>query len=145
MGGTLWQDCMAQYPGSLKHDYFPTQGFARDHLAHDVEVARGARLADALGAGERAINSMHHQGVMELASGLRVTAVAPDGLVEAIETAPGDGWVVAVQWHPEALIDQDARTAALFHSFTAASDAWRNRVAPAASSRSPRSAARRRA
>jgi len=132
MGGTLWQDCMALYPGSIKHDYFPTQGFERNHIAHHVEVARGSRLAGAFGASAVAVNSMHHQGVMQLGSGLRVTALAPDGLVEAIEAPSGEGWLVAVQWHPEALVDDDARTARLFHAFTAACDAWRRRGPAAA-------------
>jgi putative glutamine amidotransferase len=140
MGGTLWQDCTAFYPGSIKHDYFPTQGFARDHIAHDVDVTRGSRLSAALGGGAVAVNSMHHQGVMRLGGGLHVTAHAPDGLIEAIETPAHDGWMVAVQWHPEALVDDDARTAALFHAFIAASVAWRAAV-PAPLSR-PRPDAR---
>ena len=40
-GGTLYQDIQAELPGAIKHDYFPTQGFQRDFLAHDIAVARG--------------------------------------------------------------------------------------------------------
>jgi putative glutamine amidotransferase len=102
MGGTLVQDIAAECQDAGKHDYFPTQGYARDHLAHDVAVTPGSRIHAALGQERVPVNSMHHQAVDELAPGLRVTAVAPDGLVEAVETMNG-GYAVAVQWHPEAM------------------------------------------
>jgi putative glutamine amidotransferase len=47
LGGTLYQDLDAEYPNAIKHDYFPTYGFPRDHLAHDVLVAAGSRLRHA--------------------------------------------------------------------------------------------------
>lgn len=78
-------------------------------VTHDVEVRAGTRLAGILGAGEHRIRSGHHQAVDELGAGLVVSAVAPDGVVEAVEL-PGDAWVVAVQWHPE---DPHAEPAAL--------------------------------
>jgi|SRR5690606_2819763 len=98
-GGSLWQDLEAERPESIKHDYFPTAGFARDHLAHPVEVAPDTRLAEALGRASSPVNSMHHQGIRELGFGLEPTAWAPDGLIEAAEL--GDRWAVGVQWHPE--------------------------------------------
>ena len=117
-GGTLYQDLAEELPGAIKHDYFPFRGqsFARDYLAHDVEVAGGTRLASLLGAGPVRVNSMHHQGVKELGQGLVSTAVSPDGLVEALE-GERDSYLVAVQWHPEALTDNDERTRRLFADF----------------------------
>ena len=44
---------------------------------------------------------MHGQGVKRLASGLRVEAVAPDGLVEAFSVADARGFNLCLQWHPE--------------------------------------------
>lgn len=127
-GGTLLQDCDQQLPGSIKHDYFPHAGFARDHLAHEIEVAAESRLRAVLGAERVPVNSMHHQGICRLGEGLRVTATAPDGLAEALETADGR-FVVGVQWHPEMLIDSDAGTRRLFEAFVEASEefgrAWR--------------------
>jgi putative glutamine amidotransferase len=129
-GGTLWQDCTALFPGSLKHDYFPTQGFDRDYLAHEVNVVPGSRLEAALHQSHVTVNSMHHQGIRQLGAGLHVTARAPDGLIEAIEST-GDGFALAVQWHPEAL--EDAETMArLFRDFTAACAAGRRDAAGAA-------------
>jgi putative glutamine amidotransferase len=43
LGGTLYQDLETEYPDAIKHDYFPTYGYSRDHLAHDVAVEAGSR------------------------------------------------------------------------------------------------------
>lgn len=121
-GGSLFQDLAEQRPESIKHDYFPYggSGFTRDHLAHEVDVMPGTRLAEVFGAGRLPVNSMHHQGVRELGAGLVSTAVATDGLIEALEGS-GDRFVVAVQWHPEALTDGDLRSRLLFAGFVEAS------------------------
>ena len=124
-GGSLYQDLAEELPGSIKHDYFPFsgEGYARDYLAHDVSVVAGSRLAQLVGAGPLRVNSMHHQGVKELGRGLVATAEAPDGLIEALE-GNDDGYLVAVQWHPEALTDNDARTRSLFADFIDAGAQW---------------------
>ena len=124
-GGSLYQDLADELPGSIKNDYFPFsgQGYARDYLAHDVSVVAGSRLAQLVGAGPLRVNSMHHQGVKELGRGLVATAEAPDGLIEALE-GNDDGYLVAVQWHPEALTDNDARTRSLFADFIDAGAQW---------------------
>lgn len=124
-GGTLWQDLASQREGSIKHDYFPYRDkFARDHLAHSIAIREGTHLAEILGAGERQVNSMHHQGVRNLGRGFVVSATAPDGVIEAIEQ-PGEQFMLAVQWHPEALVDKDAVTRQLFEAFTTAARAYR--------------------
>ncbi len=117
-GGTLFQDIAEQMPGSIKHDYFPFSGehFTRDFLAHEVTVAEGTRLAGVFGAGQLRVNSMHHQGVREMGDGLVVSATAPDGLVEGLESANGQ-YVVGVQWHPEALTDSQDAARQLFDEF----------------------------
>jgi putative glutamine amidotransferase len=96
-GGSLYQDIPAQLPGSLQHDCYPTKGFARAHLAHDVELAPGSRLREALEHPRVQVNSMHHQSVKTLGEGLMISAVAPDGVVEAVEST-GDAFQVGVQW-----------------------------------------------
>ncbi len=125
-GGSLYRDLADELPGSIKHDYFPFSGqhFARDYLAHDVSVVAGSRLAGLVGAGPLRVNSMHHQGIKELGAGLHATASAPDGLIEALE-GDDDGYLFAVQWHPEALTDSDVRTRQLFDEFIEAGAAWR--------------------
>ena len=121
LGGTLYQDLAADHPGAMKHDYFPTGGFARDYLSHEVSLARGSRLASVLGS-RSLVNSMHHQGIRTLGTGLTPAAVAPDGLIEGIETDAS--FCVAVQWHPETLIEADPRMARLFAEFVEAAQSY---------------------
>lgn len=116
LGGTLWQDLEEERPESLKHDYFPTAGWARDHLAHAVEISADTRLAEALGTGALRVNSMHHQGIHELGYRLRPTAYAPDGLIEAAELDDG-GFAVGVQWHPEMFAEGERSVGRIFEAF----------------------------
>jgi putative glutamine amidotransferase len=118
-GGTLYQDIQAELPGAIKHDYFPTQGFQRDFLAHDSAVARGSRLLAALERPRMKVNSMHHQGLKTVGEGLTPSATAPDGLVEAVE-GPSDHFLIGVQWHPEVFEAADPGTHHLFRAFIAA-------------------------
>lgn len=128
-GGTLYQDLAEELPGAIKHDYFPFSGqnFSRDFLAHEVNVAGGTRLAQFVGSGPVRVNSMHHQGVRALGHGLVSSAVAPDGLVEALEGTDPDAYLFAVQWHPEALTDNDEHSRDLFTDFIGAGVEWRRR------------------
>lgn len=133
-GGTLYQDIATEMPEAVKHDYFPGQGHPRDHLAHEVRISDApSRLAGIVGARSLAVNSLHHQGIARLGDGLLVTAVAPDGLVEAVERPlDEDHFAVAVQWHPEALYAVDRSAHALFAAFIDAAVAFRDSgVAPA--------------
>jgi putative glutamine amidotransferase len=98
-GGTLYQDLPSERSSSIQHDQ-PNDRSAR---SHDVTIAAGSRLAAATGAVEMAVNSYHHQAVCRLGAGLRVTATAPDGVIEGIESADPAWWIVSVQWHPEDL------------------------------------------
>jgi putative glutamine amidotransferase len=116
-GGTVHQDLTTQLPGAIKHDYFPVRGqYSRDLLVHDVAVPEGSRLRELLGAATVKVNSMHHQGIKQLATGLRPTAYAPDGLIEGLES-PNGHFMLGVQWHPEALVDRDPRMQRLFTAF----------------------------
>jgi len=119
LGGTLWQDIADERADSIKHDYYPTAGFQRDHLAHSVEIRGDSRLGAALGGGMVPVNSMHHQGIRELSSRLVATATAPDGLIEGAE-ATDDNFAVGVQWHPEMYSNGAPSTGRLFDAFIAA-------------------------
>lgn len=122
-GGTLYQDVHDERVNAIKHDYFPTQGYARDHRAHDVTLEEGSRLREIYGAATIRVNSMHHQAVRDLAPGLRATAHAPDGLVEGVEMEEA-AFVVGVQWHPEMLAETDEGTRRLFARFVEAAGAF---------------------
>lgn len=119
LGGTLWQDIGAQVPHAIKHDYFPTAGYARDFLAHEVSLTPGSRLHAAFQSPSVPVNSMHHQAVKALAPGLLVSARSPDGLVEGLESG-GEHFLVGVQWHPEVFEHSDVRTRRLFQAFVEA-------------------------
>jgi putative glutamine amidotransferase len=76
---------------------------------HHVSVTVGSRLHAIVGAETIDVSSYHHQAIDRLGTGLTVTAVAADGVVEALEHRRAD--IVAVQWHPEdrhATSDTDA-------------------------------------
>lgn len=100
-GGTLVQDIPSALPASLNHQ----QTERKDLAVHDVEVKPGTclwtLLEPRLGAqGTVAVNSRHHQSVKSPGAGFIVSAVSPDGIVEAIEK-PDANFCVGVQWHPE--------------------------------------------
>lgn len=116
-GGTLWQDISAQVPDAIPHTYYP--GHPYNLLAHSVQVEPGSRLAEALGAPQVQVNSLHHQAVKEVGAGLCVTGRAPDGLIEGLE-GNEKAWVAAVQWHPEWLLNDDPCMKRLFAAFVAA-------------------------
>ena len=122
-GGSLLQDVAYASERFLKHDYFPTQGFARDHLAHPAMVSPGSYLQRVYGGGPIEVNSMHHQGIAKLGDGLAATIHAPDQLIEGIE-GTADSFLVGVQWHPEMLIERDAGTRRLFQEFRDAAAAF---------------------
>ena len=97
-GGTLLQDITTQRPGALDHRML---GKYEDHF-HRVEFVPGTHLASLYPGQPRATtNSIHHQGIKDLANGFVVEARCPDdSTVEAIRRA-GPGFVAGVQWHPE--------------------------------------------
>jgi len=95
-GGTLIQDIPSEVAGAADHD--PAR--ERWQTAHDVRILPGTRLREILGKDVVAVNSFHHQAVRDLGRGLAVSAVAGDGVVEAIE-APDRRFALGVQWHPE--------------------------------------------
>ncbi len=134
-GGTLVQDIPTEIPGALVHSRAGVDRNAPDPM-HDVTIAEGsilAELATAIGGQQDStnvaqVNSRHHQSVEKAGRGLRVTAVAPDGVIEAVEwTGAGDAratrgqdWIVGVQWHPETMAG-DPLAAALFKALVRAS------------------------
>jgi putative glutamine amidotransferase len=119
-GGTLYQDVGEQYPNAIKHDYWPKpDGPTRDMLAHPMRIQEQSRLGAILGATELLVNSMHHQGIKELAQGLRACAFAPDGLIEGAEGTNGQ-FLIGVQWHPEELVPTQPPMRRLFEAFVAA-------------------------
>lgn len=122
-GGSLWQDLASQNPAFTKHDFFPTTGFERDYLAHEVDLKSGTRLQMLLDEPRVQVNSMHHQGIKKLGEALVASAVTDDGLIEAVE-GQGDAFLVGVQWHPEVFEIAERHAGQLFGGFIQAACAW---------------------
>jgi len=97
-GGTLLQDIHTQRPASHAH----RDASIYERHVHAVEVLPGTRLAELYPGTQRArVNSIHHQGIKDLAPGFVVEARCPeDGIVEAVRWL-GPSFIAGVQWHPE--------------------------------------------
>ena len=96
--------------------------------AHMVEIEPESRLASIVGASAPqaiAVNSSHHQSADAVGDGLRIAArCAEDGIIEALEGAAHDHFVLAVQWHPERSVNDAPELAesakAIFRAFVEA-------------------------
>jgi putative glutamine amidotransferase len=118
-GGTLVQDIPSAVETQLTH----TIQQPKNAIAHQVRIAAGSRLHEALGpavdgADSCQVNSRHHQSIKRLGAGLVATATAPDGVIEAIE-GPDARFCVGVQWHPENFW-RTGEFGSLFEAFVAA-------------------------
>lgn len=120
-GGTLIQDIPSERPSEVVHQRPRDERTRRDH---PVAVGRGSILESFVEVAEARVNSRHHQAIETVARGLEVSAVAPDGLAEAVESRSAS-WLLAVQWHPENLLG-DAVSERLFGEFLRAA---RERIA----------------
>lgn len=114
LGGTLYTHIPDQFDTTLRHDQreFTT-------IAHPVNIDEDSRMAEIFGETLLQVNSLHHQGLKEVASSLKVVGHAPDGMIEAVEL-PDHPYGVGVQWHPEWLTNQPVMRR-LFKSFVDAS------------------------
>jgi putative glutamine amidotransferase len=99
MGGTLYQDLGRDLSTASDHE----QKHDRTQPAHPIEVKAGTLLAEMVGKGQLMVNSTHHQAAKDIGTDVVVSAVASDGVVEAIELK-GNNFAVGVQWHPELLV-----------------------------------------
>ena len=112
-GGTLVQDINSEMETEIEHASEP-----EDRARHDVIIEQGTKLAGILDRHELNVNSSHHQAIRRVGEGLRVTALAPDGVVEGLED-PRHPFYVGVQWHPEDM-SGDSSASSLFGAFVEA-------------------------
>jgi putative glutamine amidotransferase len=109
LGGTLYQDIVAQVGKAYKHSASPEP-------AHTIDIVPGTRLAAILETLEMRVNSLHHQAVKIPGRGLMISASARDGIIEAVEMADRP-FVIGVQWHPERRFAEDETAQRLFSAF----------------------------
>ena len=128
LGGSLYQavheapglnDHRSEYAATLDEEYGP---------AHTVDVAAGGQLAAIVGQAPFMVNSVHGQAVKTLAAGLRVEALAPDGVVEAFSMASAPGFNLCLQWHPEWQAAGNPVSMHILAAFGVAARAYRDRV-----------------
>jgi putative glutamine amidotransferase len=120
LGGSLHQHIPDAVGETVQH----TQSEKRHVATHPVKVlAEGTRLGRIVGTSELSVNSFHHQAIESLGRGLREVAWAPDQVIEAVEHEDARRFVVAVQWHPEDLVEHDPAARALFTAVVAAARA----------------------
>jgi putative glutamine amidotransferase len=118
LGGSLFQDIPTQIPESIGH--YPAK-ILFDELYHNVSILSGeSRMASIFKLPAIRTNSFHHQSVKQLAPGLRVTAVAKDGVIEAYEGTDPAWYVHSVQFHPEGLFGKHQEFLGLFTDFITA-------------------------
>ena len=129
LGGSLHQR-LQDLPDRMDHST-PMQPSARvrQGKAHLIRVTRGGWLHRLAGMTEIAVNSLHNQGINQLAPGLVAEGFAPDGTIEAVsvvasQAGPAIGYAVGVQWHPEYDWRTDPLSRAIFAQFGAAVRAY---------------------
>jgi len=125
LGGTLVVDIATQLPNTLNHRRMDK----KTEPVHDIKVVPDSLLARLAGQESFGVNSTHHQAIGKLAPQLRVVAQSPDGVIEAVELKDaGQGpFLLAVQFHPERLIDKSAVFLQIFSGFVKACARWREK------------------
>lgn len=117
LGGTLATEIQDQ-PGNLDHrrpvSDDPDERFA---IRQEISVEQGSGLEKILGGTQVEVNSLHRQGIGELAPRLTVEARASDGVIEAVRVKDAEAFAVGVQWHPEYWASTDETSRRLFEAF----------------------------
>lgn len=119
-GGSLHQDIDAQHPDPIAHR---SVSHLAENSTHTVVIAPGSRLARAVGTTNWVTNSYHHQALKQVPDHMHVTARTSDQIVEAVEGDDPNAFVLGVQFHPEMMIDDDARAHGIFRDFLTACQA----------------------
>jgi putative glutamine amidotransferase len=120
LNGTLHQHVPDVFGDEIAH----SQGGARSDRTHGVVIEPGTLLSTLVGTERLRVNSFHHQAIKDLGDGLRPVAWADDKVIEAVELPGARGFVLAVQWHPEELVENDPAALRLFQALV---DAARRR------------------
>lgn len=120
LGGTLYQDLPSQVEQDLlKH----RQSTPKWQATHEIKIHGNTRIAEITGSGPIKVNSYHHQAVKDLARDFVVSASSSDGIIEAIEYRDlSERWILAVQWHAEAMRQAGSEHRSLFEAHVAAAE-----------------------
>jgi putative glutamine amidotransferase len=125
LGGTLYPR-LHEVAGRMDHRENPDLPRADQYRpAHAVRLVPGGMLEGLLGRAEIRVNSLHGQGIRDLAPRLTVEGAAPDGTVEAVSCPGHPAFLLGVQWHPEWRYAEDPASVAMFRAFGVAAAARR--------------------
>jgi putative glutamine amidotransferase len=117
-GGTLHPE-IRDLAGRMNHRMPPgaTDPEVIYRLRHPVRLTPGGRFATLLGSEEVMVNSLHGQGLLDVAGNLTVEGWAEDGTPEALVVAEAPGFAIGVQWHAEYAAGTDPVNRRLFEAF----------------------------
>ncbi|MGI9647018.1 MAG: gamma-glutamyl-gamma-aminobutyrate hydrolase family protein [Acidimicrobiia bacterium] len=121
LGGDLIADIPTQVDGGFEH--FVTGNGAARQAFQAIDLQDGCGLASLFGTTSLKVNSLHHQSVATPAPGLRPVAWSEDGVIEALEPEDADWPLLAVQWHPENLVETETAARTLFDELIVAAAA----------------------
>ena len=121
LGGTLIQDIPAQLTTKIQH----LQKTSAERTVHRIDIEPRTLLRRVIKKPSIPVNSSHHQSVKTIPRNFRISAVAPDGVIEAIEATSHPFWL-GVQWHPEFLYRKDPLQKRLFSAFIKAAQHFAN-------------------
>lgn len=91
-------------------------------LRHRITLTEGGLFEDLVGEREVMVNSLHGQGLDQVAEGIDVEAIADDGVIEGISVADAPSFTVGVQWHAEWKPEEHALSGALYQAFGRAAE-----------------------
>lgn len=114
-GGTLYQDLPTQSPSGVIH----RQDKPYELPHHQVSIVKDTMLSQIIPHDHISVNSMHHQAVKDLAPGFVASALAPDGIIEAMEM-PEKRFMLGIQWHPEHMWQRYQSGRNIFKAFVSA-------------------------
>ncbi|HKJ17760.1 MAG TPA: gamma-glutamyl-gamma-aminobutyrate hydrolase family protein [Xanthomonadales bacterium] len=116
-GGSLHQK-LRDIPGMLNHREDPDAALDEQYApSHPVAFTNGGLLHHITNRTTAEVNSLHRQGIDQLAEGLEVEALAEDGLIEAVTVPDAPGFNLAVQWHPEWKATENPLSMSIFGAF----------------------------
>jgi len=123
-GGSLIPDLPSRKPSSVMHRCDDWR-----NCFHDALVDTTSQLFVLVQVSRGMVNTNHHQAIDRLGGGLRISAFSTDSVVEAIEAEPTvyNGFLMAVQWHPERLTESPGFSVPLARRFVEAAILYHNR------------------
>lgn len=119
LGGNLYQQ-IHRVSGKMDHRELSGTSAKEKYLPrHPIHIQENGLLSKIYSQASAKVNSLHWQGINQLASSLQIEATAPDGIIEAVSVKEAPTFMMGVQWHPEYDLS-DPLSKAIFQAFKTA-------------------------